>query len=329
IIKYTGKSSNQLTGCTRGAFSTTAASHTLDTKVDQVAGWENANPWNMIYGLLVDIVGFSVSDIDVADSESERDIWLSSYSFTGVVISSKNVSDIIKKICEECGAVMWWSNEEQKIKFRVLAPPSPDYYVKTLDDSTGIVSGSYNEENNEDSRKSIVIVNYNKSATDEDYASAIAASEDNKADVTEYGSHAVKSIDAWFITQESVATSLAERWLSQYVIPPRLASMKAELKDDEVKVGDIVEVNTDDILDAFGEQQHIMFRVLKKEKSGANELKFKIMDTYYGNTRYGFIAENTAADYDDATDYEKQFCYICDDDGTINGTDPGYLIIAL
>lgn len=328
IIQYTGKSGNQLTGCTRGKAGTTDAQHSQGAMVQLCAVWESQNPWDIIYDILTNHVGMAAGDIDVTGAEAERDTWLQGYTFTAYVTKPVKASELLRELCEQCHANIWWDQEGQKVAFKVTAPAAPGQSVKAVNDTANIVEGSTDLDRNEEARVSTVIVYYDKYPFAEDgkpesYGTWWILPDADKEGANEYGARAAKKIFSRWITQGSTAKVLANRIMGRFAIPPQKYFFDLELKDDDLKAGALVNVTSDDIVDVTGAPEERTFQVLRKEPKGANRVGYTAMDTAF-DVRFGFIGNQTN-DWDSATNAEKEFGYIGDASNRLNGEDGFYV----
>lgn len=331
IIKYTGKSGNQLTGCTRGEFSTAAAQHSQNATVQQCAVWQGQKPFDIISDILQNRVGIAALDIDITGAQADQDKWLPGYAFTGVVSEPTKASDLIAEICESAMSVIWWDNEAQLVKFRVSAPIPPGGTVLSLNDNEHIVAGSINIDRNEKSRASLVVVYYKKKALgnddeDDGYLAKVVEVDADKEGSKEYGERAIKKIYSRWIVNDGEANHLVSRTLSWFKEPPVKLGFSAELKDDALKTGDLCRVTTDDILDVTGIPETRLYQVLRKEPREDNEISFLAMDTRRSK-KYGFIAPNGYPNYPSATAEQKEYAFIGNANNKVNGgIEDGYYI---
>lgn len=321
IIAYSGKSGNQLTGCTRGAFSTTAAEHSSDTKVQQCAVWQNQNVWDIIYSILTERVGFIVGEIDVATAEAERDIWLVDYAFTGVVSEPKKAIALIEELCDQSNSNVWWDNEAQLVRFKVTAPALPGQTVKTIGLSGSVAAGTGKLIPNEKTRISSIGINYNKRAVGKDsergsYKNGIVDVSDSVGS-DKHKDSAPKTINSRWLTQELIASIVARRKLSRFADPPALFDFILEMKDDDLKTGDLCNITSRQMVDIHGAPEERIFQVLKKEPEG-NKIKCRAMYTNFAK-RYAIIGAASLPDYPLATVAQKKYGYIGDNNGMVNG----------
>lgn len=329
IISYTGKSGNQLTGCARGAFSTTAAQHSKDAKVQQCAVWENQNPWDIIYSIYTAKVGFTSGEIDVTGATAERDVWLVDYFFTGIISEPKKASELVEELCDQSNASVWWDNESQLIKFKVMAPALPSVTVKTVGISGSVVGGTGKLIPNEKTRISSIGINYNRTAVGKEderssYKNALVIVSDTVG-TDKHRDSAPKTINSRWITQESIASLIAQRKLSRFADPPALFDFTLELKDDDLKTGDLCNITSRQIVDIHGAPVERTFQVLKKEPEG-NRIKYRAMDTNFAK-RYAIIGADGLPDYPQASAFQRRYGYIGDNNGMVNGgTEEGYRI---
>lgn len=331
IVKYTGKSGNQLTGCIRGEFSTTAAQHSQNATVQQCAVWQGQKPFDIISDILQNRVGIAALDIDITGAQADQDKWLPGYAFTGVISEPTKASDLIAEICESAMSVIWWDNEAQLIKFRVSAPIPPGSTVLSFNDAEHIITGSTTVDRNEGARASLVVVYYKKKAIgkdneDDGYAAKVVEVDADKEGSKEYGGRAIKKIYSRWIVNDGEANHLSSRTISWFNEPPVKLGFSIELKDDDLKTGDLCRVTTDDILDTTGTPETRLYQVLKKEPKEDNEIAFLAMDTRRSK-RYAFIAPNGTPNYPSATAQQRESAFIGNANNKVNGgIEDGYYI---
>ena len=331
IIQYTGKSGNQITGCTRGGFSTTAAQHSQGATVQQCTVWQNQKPFDIINDILQNRVGIAALDIDITGAQADQDKWLPGYAFTGVISEPTKASELIAEICESSLAVIWWDNESQLIKFRVSTPAPPGTTVLSFNDVEHIIAGSTTVSRNEGKRASLVVVHFKKKAIGRDnedggYSAKVLEVDADKEGSNEYGERAIKKIYSRWIINDGEANHLASRTLSLFREPPIKLGFSVELKDDDLKTGDLFRLTTDDILDAAGTPEERLYQVLRKEPKEDNEIAFLVMDTRHSK-RYGFIAPNGYPNYPSATAQQKEYAFVGNANNKVNGgIEDGYYI---
>lgn len=330
IVQYSGKSGNQLTGCARGAFSSNAAQHSQNTTVQQCAVWQGQNPWDIIYDILTNKVGMSVSDIDIAGAASEKNMWLSTYSFTGVISKPMKASEVIRELCEQTHSSVWWDQESQVVKFKVMAPPAPGQIIKAITDDN-IVKDSSDVDRNEDSKISRVVFYFNKLAVgddnkDESYLGKVVYWSIDKEGANEYNEKSIKKVYSRWINSEPIALIIAQKILRRFEVPPAKYQFSVEIKDDDIKVGDVYSLTSDDFLDIYGSPEQKKFQILKKEPKDPNTVKYLALDTRW-NRRYGFIAPAGYPDYTAATAAQREYAFAGDINNKVNNRmEDGYYI---
>lgn len=331
IIQYSGKSGNQLTGCTRGAFSTTAAQHSQDTTVQQCSVYQSQNPWDIIYDILINKIGFLTSDIDTTGATNEKNTWLQGYVYTGIISKPMKATNVLKELCEQSHANIWWDNESQLIRFKVTAPTVPGQTVKAINDEANIIHESTDVDRNEASKITRVVFYYNKKAVgdddkDESYIGKVVVWGADKEGVNEHNEKSIKKIYSRWVTTESIAATVGRRILARFKLPPSKYIFSLELKDDDLKTGDVCSVASDDYLDVAGNQEQKKFQILKKEPKGVNTIQYMGLDTYW-NRRYAFIAPAGYPDYPSASAAQREYAFIGDANNKVNGgIEDGYYI---
>jgi hypothetical protein len=96
-----------------------------------------------------------------------------------------------------------------------------------------------------------------------------------------------------------------------------------ELKDSDLKTGSFVRMTTDELLNTDGSPlTNEIFQIAKREFKG-EKVTLRLLRTPL--ERFCFIAPNTAPAYDTASDGDREYGFITDNDGLINSR-PGYYI---
>lgn len=293
IIQYAAISSNDLTGCTRGAFNTDEDTHDADAGVQQCAVWQEENPWDIIDDMLQNRVGYDAADIDTPGAELERDTWFPELKFTGNISEPTLASVLVNEIVEQINAYIWWDMETQKIKLKVPAPAVPGQTVKAITD-TDVVNGKITLDRNEKSRLSLVAVYYDKKnpVLDEDeiasYAGRQIHVDADKESENEYGSRKDLKIFSRWITSAIDATYLKNKKLLRFRKPPAILTFVLEMKDDDLKMSNVVDIITKERQGPDGNPLQRRYEVIRKKPKGLNEIEYKVMDTKL-DKRYMFI----------------------------------------
>ena len=329
IIAFAGKSGNDLTGCTRNEFGTTADSHDSGAEVQECYVQQDKTPWYIIDDIWQNEAGLDASDIDVTENQAESDAWHDGFSFTVVVSEPEDSSKLVIELADQSGAYTWWDGDDQKAKFKVVHPALPGESVRALTDIDIVEGKRIKVDRNEDSRKSLIVMHYNiKSVTADEgkissYANHTLDVDADKEGVDQYNRRADRTIFSRFIDQDAVATAVIGRKLSRFKEPPIKLTIPLELKDDDIKVGSLVDITTAEVQDIDGTEKTLRCEVISKTPPKKNEFSITALDTRFAQ-RVGVFAPDGLPDYGAADDDDKLYAYFSDDDGLINGEDGYY-----
>jgi hypothetical protein len=98
-----------------------------------------------------------------------------------------------------------------------------------------------------------------------------------------------------------------------------LMRARLEIKDDDVQLGDFVDVRTAKLSAPDGTTEQRIMQVVKKKHRDDGTIEIQALDTALF-VRYFFYAPDGLPDYDAADEDDRRYGYLSDDDGTV-GTD--------
>lgn len=319
---------------TIGSIVTVGAEHNLDAKIQLCYVAEAVNGVDIALEMIEDYIPLDVSLIDVTGFEAERDEWLTSFIFTGIISKPMPVSKALQELQESMNANIWWSEEDQLVKFRPFTPLSPGESAAQVswNDDDHIIS--INTKGNEDSRVSQAILYYSKKVLDDDgkeesYESWSPKKNTNSESSAQYGEPAIKNIFSRWIITGAVASVVANRTLARFSDPPKKGRVIVELKDSGTKTANIVKITSDMVVDFNGftlfEQQ---YEVIQKRQISRSEFEYHILDTAFSK-RPAFIGPGSLPDYDSATDEQKRdYAFIGNASGQVGVLlEDGYYIV--
>jgi hypothetical protein len=330
-ITYTGKTGTSFTGCTRGAWGTTAAQHSQDAKIQLCYSKTSIHVTDIVDDILQNEIGFASGDVDTAGSfADEKANWIPAFNFTGIITKPTSARKVLQELCEQSFLNIWWDIDDQKIKVKSLHPDAPGNVTATLNDDENIAAPPVID-NNEDSRLSRIMVYFNKkSGTHDDdkwssYDNAYMSFDADAEDSTEHGEKAVKVIYCRWVTSAAIAATLAERLHRRYRDRAISVDIIVELKDGDVKTADIVQMTTKGVVKVDGSDDTRFYQIVRKQQRSAGTIALRAIDTAFG-FRYGFFAPAAHPDYDDATDAERKYAYFGDANGYVNsGQEKGFV----
>lgn len=336
IVYYTGVNapSNELTGCTRGYFGTTAAAHSANEKVQKVRYYAPANPFNILKEMLLTDAGFDVARVNSTTFDYWRDWPGGEVDFSAIISEPTKLSDLYFEIIDllDCKS---WVGEDLKVTIRRNIPNEPGRTYGTISDEANITNDPTATDLNDKSRIALAAMYWDKTALGQvdDLAtySRISAEYDPDA-VTEYeDTPEMIFYCRWLRTgymQDELLAQYIEDLLARRVWRHRdalpILGFKLELKDSRLKTGDYVRLSTDELLQKDGSPLvDAPFIVISRERQG-DEFGFKVLQI--SPRKVDLIAPDAAPDWVNATDADKEYGYICDDDGLMPNGTPGYSI---
>jgi hypothetical protein len=337
IIQYTAKNavSNQLTGCARGKFSTIAAAHSENDKVQKCRYYAQDNPFDILQEMLSTDAGIAAGYIDSASFTTAKGWPGGEIDFEAIISEPTSLEELFFEIVELIDCKVWVA-EDLKITISRNIPNEGGRSYTTLTDAENIIDGSGSVDLNEKSRITRVSIYWDPNAIGDrekpaTYARLDIAIDSDAESVNEYNDEIKKTIWCRWINSGCDTEENLNTWINEltgrYVLNRRdaapLVTLSVEMKDSGLKTGDYVMLSTDEIQEIDGNDvSAARFRVIRREEKG-NRYIYKL--ERLPKRRACLINNDGAADYDSATDAEKEYGYITDDYGEVEG-EMGYFI---
>ncbi len=337
IIYYTGvnTNTNQITGCTRGYFSTVAAAHRANSKVQKVRYYPPANGFNILKEMLLTDAGIASSYVDTATFDYWRDWPGGEVNFTAIISEPTKLDKLYFEIVDllDCKS---WIAEDLKITIRRNIPNEPERPYFSLSDEANIIHNSTSVDLNEKSRLTRILLYWDKTTLgkiDEikEYNRLDIAVDADAESANEYGKTIEKKIFCRWLRsgymqeetlQQFIKNTLTRQLFRQRNAQPIIA-LDVELKDSDIKTGSYCRVSTDEVLNIDGTPlTNEIFQVVKRDFKGS-KISLKILKL--PSERFCFISPNNVPDYDNASDAQREYGYITDNNGLINDK-AGYYI---
>ncbi len=282
LIVYRGKSGNNLDTTAgnpcpifykhhRGAFGTTASSHTAGAKIyfPQIT-WEVSN-------------------------------WARGNLYRTEIVEPRKVQELINELSGQALFYIW-QNENSKIDFWLFSPPRPGESVIGINDEKNIVLDSLSWENDPEILASRVIVYYaptkeNPGKNPENYSLAHMLVEEDVENEYWLGEVKAKVFYAGWIYRETEASSLASKYLLNYKYGARKLNFQLELKDLDLEVGDIFRINTGKLLLSDGvSHDQLLAIVLKKKFRSPGKIEISAIEQKL-DYKYGYISPDNPSLY--------------------------------
>ena len=245
-----------------------ADAHDIEATVFSCHKYEDEPVDDIIYQLLVNVALIDSSYIDTAAWQSKMDFGYSAYTFSTLLTEPMGVQDLLKELTEHT-FLLWWNERTQKIELDTLIRRVADYGPFTDGDS--FISGSTSVGRDTESRLSRIYFYYGhrNPTLDMDNAKYFERIEAD-IDLTMEGANAydntkIRSVySRWLPTaKRAVVSEITTRLLNEYKNTKTIITYKIDPKDDDAWTGDIVSVTTRQVVDDFGVQQPVDFRILQ------------------------------------------------------------------
>jgi hypothetical protein len=245
-----------------------ADAHDDEATVQSCYLYEDIPVDDIFYHLLVTVSGISSSYIDTAAWQAKMDFGYSAYTFSTLLTEPIGVQDLLKELTEHT-FLLWWNERTQKIELDTLIRRVADYGPFTDGDS--FISGSTSVGRDTESRLSRIYFYYGhrNPTLDMDNAKYFERIEAD-IDLTMEGANAydntkIRSVySRWLPTaKRAVVSEITTRLLNEYKNTKTIITYKIDPKDDDAWTGDIVSVTTRQVVDNFGVQQPVDFRILQ------------------------------------------------------------------
>jgi len=349
IIQYTGVTagSNQLTGLTRGAFGTTAATHSADSKVEIVCHI-TGNPIDVAQAMLTNDPDITVNNppgagIDAARVDSTawttwRDWPASDLDVDAVITSPTKAGKLFAELLHITGSSAW-QNEAQQVTLHRLLHNDPSRSYHAIADDANIVERSARVDLRDDARLTRVVMYWDKDPLGKDdehdgYRAIEAVIDIGAESDNDYGDIKSDTIyNRWYrrgqpATQEDLSrtiTAHTRRALHRSIDPRPRITLSVELKDEGILVGDHVRLSTDELLQPDGNPlDRAPYRVVRREPAGAT---VKLTLEALPSSPVVIIAPSgTTTDYSSASESDLEYSYIAESDGQMPDGAPGYTI---
>jgi hypothetical protein len=328
-----------LSGLVRGCFNTTAAAHSADTQVQKVQYYPPDNPFDILRLILIDagITDYTYIYVNNASFIDCRAYPGDEPNLSAVISEPTKASDLFFELVELLDCKVW-TDENLEITICHNLPNKQGREYALLTNAANILEGTLSVDYNAGSRLSRCLIYWDGDAIAEkdkpaNYGRRTLAVDGEAESANEYGDVQEKKIFTRWLrtgyTEETAFRNSVDAFAARYVCHRRdahpILTVKLELKDLAIKTGDYIQVTADQLCDIYGTPRtNAKFQVIRKVvKDGQIELKAIELSDH----RYLIIAPDTIThDYASATDAEREYGCICDDEGKMSNGDPGYRI---
>ena len=334
IVSFT-RSADVITLTERGVNNTTADDHTEGDTFQLCLEYTAERVDDVIYDLLTTYGNIDASYITQADWTAEADVWLVTSLVTTVITEPTGVSKLIGELTEQAGCFIWWDDVNQKIRFQAAKPVRADS-IYTVSEDTQIIAETVSITQEPSQRISQVWIYYRMIDYTQDLAkpanfNKLRVNVDLDAESTDqYGESRIRRIfSRWYTASNDAETiTLGSRILLAYRDNPIYIQFDLDAKDRDIEIADVIEFTHRSFVDFQGETEPVLLQIISREEvESGHRIRYKAqLFGFVG--RFAFIMENTANDFDAATDDEKRNGgYICNNSGLMGDGSQGYKII--
>ena len=336
IVYYSGINvpQNKLTGCTRGSYGTTAAAASANAKV-QPCKFYKGNPFDLLVSMLEDDAGIPAGYVDSTAFTYWKDFPATDIDFDALISEPTKLKDLFWEIVNLLDLKVW-VGEDLKVTCTRGLQNLPGRTYAYLTDAANIVAESVSVDVNDSSAITRATIFYHqapiaKADQSATYGRELTAINGDAESANGYGTIIEqKFMTRWVSTryqvEETVAAwvaSAAAHMIFKYQYAQPVLTFDMELKDQDVKTGDDVKIQTDELLDRFGNPKNDYFLITSRDPSALNRITYKAI--WCISIRWAFQGGAMASSYTGASDADKQYLYQCDDNGNINDEKVQYL----
>ena len=336
VIQYSSYdlAQRRIYGCTRGAFSTTAAGHDASASVQPCRYFAPGNPYDHLLEMLLTDAAYDPALVDSVAFAAAKAWPGGEVDMSALLTEPRKLSDVYLALVDwlDCKS---WVAEDLQITIRRNIANKPGREYTAWSDAATVIKSSQSSDLNETSRKTRCAVYWEKNALGkfDDIASYsridIGVNGDSE---TEYGDYQLETVYLPWLTAAGIVEETLAFYISDSLLrrmfhrrdAATLISISVDPKDGAVACGDFVTLATDEICNPDGSPVSTRFQVVRREVKGS-KIDYKLLRMpvrqccFYG-------PDNDALTYDTATAAEREYggFYADDLDKNSDGTDGAY-----
>ena len=324
--------------CTRAEFGTGATNHSENDKIQECRYYAPGCPWkDHMLNMLKTDAGISTDYINEAAFTSASTWPLAeSASYSAIISEPTKLSDLFYELVDLVDSRVWVA-EDLKINVARVTGNRPSRTYTTWTDEANIILGSGAVDINEDSRITRASIYFDKVATGDDekpaaYERLAVAIDANAESSKEYNDVLEKkSYCRWLQSSNNASTTIdhtAKNIVSRRIMNYRdalpIIEVSVERKDSDVKVGEYVHLDTDELLGITGDDSTGKYQVVYRD-FGIDKTKYKLQKVPL--RRVCFIGSTTRTQgYTSAANAELEYGYLSDSSGYMSDESEGYRI---
>ncbi|NBW12553.1 MAG: hypothetical protein EBR82_31460 [Caulobacteraceae bacterium] len=314
IITYTAVTDNgngtyTLTGCTRAALGTTAATGSSGAACQRIGRYVDTPTWQIAYDLLVTHSALPSAFVDFAAWYAEGDTYLPTLRSTITITSAETIDDLLGEACQQGQFYFWWDEYAQQVKMLAVRPPGNA--VANLTWQSSIVAGSTVLTRSPDDLVTRVYVYYGQinptvsKTTTSNYQTLKGSIEADSEGVNAANGAKSLTIYGRFINTEAHAVQVITRILSRYKTIPRFLTLRLDAKDRTLTVGQVCDVTAREIVDSEGNIDTSRWQIISWEEITPGEVYAVDLQTYDYLGAFAYWMADGSPTWETATDAQK------------------------
>lgn len=318
---------------TRAQSNTTASSHSEGDPVQECLVYSNERIDSVVEDLLVTYGNIDPTYITTSDWTDEADEWLSSSFVNAVIVEPTGVNELLGELLDQYQCFIWWDEVNQQIRFQASRPVNQNS-ITDLNEDANIIQDSLAITRQPNQRVSRVLTYFDiinptqgDNVTNFDRLNITIATEAESDD--EYGEQRNRTVfSKWIDAANSfVATSYNSKKLLAFRDIPIYVTFDLDAKDRDLDLADVVRITHRSFVDSQGNEVETFLQVISRDEvESGHRIRYKCQIFGFIG-RFGFIMPDTANDFDNATEDEKNTGgYISDDAGFMPDGSEAYKI---
>jgi hypothetical protein len=321
--------SGQALTLTRAQKGTKAETHGEGDSIQQVLTYSATPIVDIIEDLLTTYGGVDPSNLALAEWATEQSSWLSDYVLTADVSQPTKILDLLQELLEVAVCVFWWDDRTGQLRLRAVRPAFNA--IDTWGDKSHLLKRpQIRRDMGERVSRTDVLVQLRTAASDPKSSSSYRfrlIGDEQGAGVGKHGSSKLKLVPSRWLSDSTI--SLGARVSAQVTAQLRDGRqtyvVEVSAKDGHREIGDVIDLQSRDIVGTKGQQVTVRCIVTKREvvKNGST-YRYTLEKSGIGG-RFAFFTDDPYPDYSTATAIERDpGAFWADVDGTGLDGDPFY-----
>lgn len=321
---------------TRGQFSTVEDAHTNGDTIQPCLYYGAEDITDILQDLLETQAGIDSSLLDLTGWAIEQDKWLRLYNLTGIVSEPTKVMDLVQELLEISACLLWWDDATGKVTLKALRPAlATDHTITDAYHMLGHVTTSRRMEDRVSSLDVLMVMTNGVAQIDEASSYKIrVVGQSLGAGTLEHKSAKIQQIATRWLdrAQTAIAVRASFQTAKQLENGRITYSFDTSAKDAWLQLGDIVDIQSADLIDTEGEVVTTRAMIVKRDIIQVGSKYRYVAEQFVFDGRFAYVTPATVGslpypDYANATaDQRDPGWFLSDTDGTLPNGDPPYLL---